>query len=162
MLIQPLFPEKFKFWLSWRYLMIHGICSLLKIKGRDADEFWTVIIPGAGLFISFNLHFLTFNEWFLFFSKIFLWFFFLCNCLEVSSSAVLGMTFKGPTHDHGPWQLHEGLLRKSLFHWTIKLRWKITGGWKWLHTMNEIVKLFQNIKLMEKWKFWFVNVSIHS
>ena len=71
-------------------------------------------------FISLNLHFLKFNENFTFFSKFiycFLSFFFLWNCPEVSSSAVLDMTLKGPAHDTGSWRLYEGLQGKSLFCW---------------------------------------------
>ena len=30
--------------------MIHGMSPLPKIRGRGADEFWTVIIPGELVF----------------------------------------------------------------------------------------------------------------
>ena len=30
--------------------MIHGMSPLRKIRGRGADEFWTVIIPGELVF----------------------------------------------------------------------------------------------------------------
>ena len=119
-----------------QWLMVRATLPKIRWRGGGggADGFWTVIIPGGwyffahkllykdfiSCFISLNLHFLKFNENFTFFSKFiycFLSFFFLWNCPEVSSSAVLDMTLKGPAHDTGSWRLYEGLQGKSLFCW---------------------------------------------